>query len=119
MLNACLLYTSNDEGEEGRVSLETMIRGVCDPKRFLDIVENFTLFSEAKGETAKLVAKNHQFLGVNKAISAAQQIKKNQGKLGVFWHTQGSGKSLSLIHICDCAHCRMARAIFSGGCPDK
>ena len=87
----------NDEGEEGRVSLETMIRGVCEPARFLDIVENFTLFSEAKGETAKLVAKNHQFLGVNKAISAAQQIKENQGKLGVFWHTQGSGKSYSMV----------------------
>jgi type I restriction enzyme R subunit len=87
----------NDEGEEGRVSLETMIRGVGEPQRFLDIVENFTLFSEAKGETAKLVAKNHQFLGVNKAISAAQQIKENQGKLGVFWHTQGSGKSYSMV----------------------
>jgi type I restriction enzyme R subunit len=87
----------NDEGEEGRVSLETMIRGVSEPARFLDIVENFTLFSEAKGETAKLVAKNHQFLGVNKAISAAQQIKENQGKLGVFWHTQGSGKSYSMV----------------------
>src|SRR5260370_6341711 len=87
----------NDEGEEGRVSLETMIRGVCDPERLLDIVENFTLFSEAKGDTAKLVAKNHQLLGVNKAISAAQQIKANQGKLGVFWHTQGSGKSYSMV----------------------
>ena len=43
----------NDEGEEGRVSLETMIRGVCEPARFLDIVENFTLFSEAQGETDK------------------------------------------------------------------
>lgn len=87
----------NDEGEEGRVSLETMIRGVCDAEKLLDIIENFTLFSEAKGETAKLVAKNHQFLGVNKAIAAAQQIKKNQGKLGVFWHTQGSGKSYSMV----------------------
>jgi type I restriction enzyme, R subunit len=87
----------NDEGEEGRVSLETMIRGVCEPTRLLDLVENFTLFSEAKGEVEKLVAKNHQFLGVNKAISAAQQIKTNQGKLGVFWHTQGSGKSYSMV----------------------
>jgi len=87
----------NDEGEEGRVSLETMIRGVCEPGRLLDLVENFTLFSEAKGEVAKLIAKNHQYLGVNKAISAAQQIKANQGKLGVFWHTQGSGKSYSMV----------------------
>jgi len=87
----------NDEGEEGLVSLETMIRGVCEPSRLLDLVENFTLYSEAEGETAKLLAKNHQFLGVNRAIEATEQIKKNQGKLGVFWHTQGSGKSFSMV----------------------
>ena len=84
----------NDEGEEGVVSLETIIRGVCEKTRLLDLVENFTIFSEAKGETAKLVAKNHQFLGVNRAIGAVQEIKDNQGKLGVFWHTQGSRQEL-------------------------
>jgi type I restriction enzyme R subunit len=87
----------NNEGEEGVVSLETMIRGVCDKTRLLDLVENFTIFSEAKGESAKLVAKNHQFLGVNRAIRAAQEIRENQGKIGVFWHTQGSGKSYSMV----------------------
>jgi type I restriction enzyme R subunit len=87
----------NDEGEEGVVSLETIIRGVCDKTRLLDLIENFTIFSEAKGETAKLVAKNHQFLGVNRAIGAVQDIKDNQGKIGVFWHTQGSGKSFSMV----------------------
>src|SRR6266566_564012 len=87
----------NDEGEEGIVSLETMIRGVCEPSRLLDLVENFILYSEAEGETAKLIAKNHQFLGVNRAIEATEQIKENQGKLGVFWHTQGSGKSFSMV----------------------
>jgi type I restriction enzyme R subunit len=87
----------NDEGEEGIVSLETVIRGVCEPPRLLDLVENFTLYSEAEGETTKLLAKNHQFLGVNRAIEATEQIKKNQGKLGVFWHTQGSGKSFSMV----------------------
>jgi type I restriction enzyme, R subunit len=87
----------NDEGEEGIVSLETMIRGVCEPLRLLDLVENFGLYSESEGETTKLLAKNHQFLGVNRAIEATEQIKKNQGKLGVFWHTQGSGKSFSMV----------------------
>ena len=87
----------NDEGEEGLVSLDTMIRGVCEPSRLLDLIENFTLYSEAEGETAKLIAKNHQFLGVNRAIEATEQIKENQGKLGVFWHTQGSGKSYSMV----------------------
>ena len=87
----------NDEGEEGIVSLDTMIRGVCEPSRLLDLVENFILYSEAEGETAKLIAKNHQYLGVNRAIEATEKIKDNQGKLGVFWHTQGSGKSFSMV----------------------
>jgi type I restriction enzyme R subunit len=87
----------NSEGEEGIVSLETMIRGVCDPARLLDFVENFTVFDERTGEPTKLIAKTHQFLGVNNAFAAVDQSKENQGKLGVFWHTQGSGKSYSMV----------------------
>ena len=86
----------NSEGEQGLISLETALRGVCEPRRLLDITENFILFAEAKGGLRKLVAKNHQYLGVNNAFEAVQQIKENQGKLGVFWHTQGSGKSYSM-----------------------
>ena len=86
----------NSEGEEGIISLDTVIRGTCDKKRLLDIVENFTIFSEQKGGIIKLVAKNHQYLGVNNAISAALNLRDNQGRLGVFWHTQGSGKSYSM-----------------------
>ena len=93
----CEWKKMNSEGEEGVVSLETMIRGVCDRRRLIDLVENFVLFSETKGGTAKLVAKNHQFLGVNNAIAAVHKIRENQGKLGVFWHTQGSGKSFSMV----------------------
>lgn len=87
----------NSEGEEGRVSLETMIRGTCEKTRLLDIVENFTLFSEEKAGLIKLVAKNHQYLGVNNAFDALVNRKEYQGKLGVFWHTQGSGKSFSMV----------------------
>jgi type I restriction enzyme R subunit len=87
----------NQEGEEGIVSLETMLRGTCDPGRFLDLVENFTIFAEAQGGLRKLIAKNHQYLGVNNAFESIQNLKDNQGKLGVFWHTQGSGKSYSMI----------------------
>lgn len=83
----------NSEGEEGIISLDTMIRGTCDKQKLLDLVENFTLFSEEKGGLIKLVAKNHQYLGVNNAVAAALKIRNNQGRLGVFWHTQGSGKS--------------------------
>jgi len=87
----------NNEGEEGVVSLETLVRGTCDPARFLDIAENFLLYQEVRGGLIKIVAKNHQYLGVEKAIEAVRQIEDNQGRLGVFWHTQGSGKSFSMI----------------------
>ena len=86
-----------DEKEQGAVSLETTLRGVCNHRRLLDIVENFTLFTEGQGALIKIFAKNHQYLGVNNAIEGLRQIKSNQGKLGVFWHTQGSGKSISMI----------------------
>jgi type I restriction enzyme R subunit len=87
----------NDEGEEGVVSLETMIRGTCAPAKLLDLVENFSLFSETKQGVIKLIAKNHQYLGVGSALKAVEQIRENQGRLGVFWHTQGSGKSFSMV----------------------
>jgi len=85
------------EDEPGRVSLPTMLRGVCEPAHFMDLVENFTLFQEAPGGLIKLTAKNHQYHGVNNAIKALSDIRKREGKLGVFWHTQGSGKSVSMI----------------------
>jgi len=87
----------NSEGEEGVVSLETTIRGTCDPARLLDLVENFTLFMEARRGLIKILAKNHQYLGVNAAIDALQDRVTAEGRLGVFWHTQGSGKSISMI----------------------
>jgi type I restriction enzyme R subunit len=87
----------NDEGEQGAISLETVLRGVCEPARFLDIVENFLVFEEVRGGLVKKAAKNHQYLGVNRALQAVRDIGGNRGRLGVFWHTQGSGKSLSMV----------------------
>jgi type I restriction enzyme R subunit len=87
----------NTEGEQGIVSLETLVRATCEPVRLLDIVENFILYVEGGRGLYKIIAKNHQYLGVNNAIEALKQIKENQGQLGVFWHTQGSGKSYSMI----------------------
>ena len=87
----------NKEGEAGVVSLETVIRGTCEEGRLLDILENFVLYQEARGGTIKILAKNHQYLGVNNAIQSLLDRKKNKGRLGVFWHTQGSGKSFSMI----------------------
>lgn len=90
----------NSEGEKGVVSLETIIKGTCDKARLLDIIENFVLYSHEKGGLIKIVARNHQYLGVNNAIESLKKVKDNKeerGRLGVFWHTQGSGKSYSMI----------------------
>lgn len=87
----------NSEGEEGVISLDTLLRGTCEPIRFLDILENFLLFMEVRGGIVKVVPKNHQYLGVGNAMAALREIKNRKGRLGVFWHTQGSGKSISMI----------------------
>ena len=85
------------EDETPKVSLETILQALCEPQRLLDVVENFILFMEAQGGLIKILAKNHQYLGVNNTIKSLKQITDNQGKLGVFWHTQGSGKSISML----------------------
>ncbi len=86
------------EDEPRRVSLEVMIRGTCDKTRLLDLVENFILFSEHKAGLVKIVGQNHQFLGVNNAIAASLKARtEGHGRGGVFWQTQGSGKSFSMV----------------------
>jgi len=87
----------DDEEEAGVVSLDTLIRGACRPARFLDLVENFIAFEEEKLGLVKKLAKNHQLLGVNRALRAVDDIEDNRGGIGAFWHTQGSGKSLSML----------------------
>jgi len=96
-----------EEDAEGVVSLDTMIRGTCDPRRLMDIFENFLLFDTSYGEVVKLMAKNHQYIGVNKVIDQVDNIEDLQGKLGVFWHTQGSGKSYSMVFLCEKIHRKM------------
>ena len=85
------------EETPGAVDMETLLKGVCEKRNFLDLVENFILFDETAGEPKKIIARNHQFLGVNRAIQSVLDRKAQQGKLGVFWHTQGSGKSYSMV----------------------
>jgi type I restriction enzyme, R subunit len=102
------------ESDEGIVALDRIIVGVCDKKRFLDLFENFILFDNSLGKVVKLIARNHQFIGVNKAIDNIQhkeQLYKlgkisleEKQKLGVFWHTQGSGKSYSMVFFCQKIH---------------
>jgi len=86
------------DGTRGVVALETAIRGTCSLHRLLDLVENFVAFLERPGGLIKTVARNHQYLGVNAAIENLYKVRSTGGKrLGVFWHTQGSGKSLSML----------------------
>lgn len=86
------------EDEPRRVSLEVMLRGTCEPSRLLDLLENFTLFSEHKAGLVKVLGQNHQYLGVNNAIAATLTARKQgHGRAGVFWQTQGSGKSLAMV----------------------
>lgn len=102
------------EDEEGIVALDRIILGVCEKKRFLDLFENFILFDNSVGEVFKLIARNHQFIGVNKAIENVRHKEElykmgkisleEKQKLGVFWHTQGSGKSYSMVFFCQKIH---------------
>lgn len=85
------------EDEVGAVDLETMLLGICDKRNFMDLFENFILFDHSGGRTAKILARNHQYLGVNEAVESYKARKLKNGKLGVFWHTQGSGKSYSMV----------------------
>ena len=88
-----------NEQEPGSVALETMLRGICKKETFLDLFENFILYDHSGGSTAKILARNHQYLGVNEAVKAYAARKLRDGKLGVFWHTQGSGKSYSMLFL--------------------
>ncbi len=86
------------EDEPRRVSLEVMLRGLCEPSRLLDLAENYTLFSEHKSGLTKIIGQNHQFIGVNNAIHAMLKAREEgHGRGGVFWQTQGSGKSFSMV----------------------
>lgn len=91
----------NSEGEEGSVSLETVIRGMCAKDRLLDLIENFIAYQDGPGGFVKLLARNHQYLGVNNALARMEELRhappEERGKLGVFWHTQGSGKTMSML----------------------
>lgn len=85
-----------DKIEDAGTSLERALHGIFPKERLLDYIENFILYHK---DSVKIVAQNHQFIGVNKAIASFTARKQRQGKLGVFWHTQGSGKSFSMIFL--------------------
>ena len=92
------------EQDPGVVEMETLLKGVCDKGNLIDIVENFILFDESSGQAVKILARNHQFLGVNLALQSVRDRKQRNGKLGVFWHTQGAGKSYSMLLLARKVH---------------
>lgn len=82
--------------KESCTSLEYFITGLCEPNNLLDYIENFILYDRRR---TKIIAKNHQFFGVNNTYNAFLRREELKGKLGVFWHTQGSGKSYSMVML--------------------
>ena len=87
------------ELDHGNIELPTMLRGICKKENLLDLLENFILFDHSGGSTVKILARNHQYLGVNQAVEMYRHREEMKGKLGVFWHTQGSGKSYSMVFL--------------------
>lgn len=87
-------HLDRDRIRADAVSLERVIDGLLKPLRLLDYVEHFILYYK---QTQKIIAQNHQFIGVNSAVDRFNRRRELGGKLGVFWHTQGSGKSFSMI----------------------
>ncbi len=86
------------DGNRGAIALETALRGTCTPHVLLDLIENFVSYLERQGGLVKTVARSHQYHGVNAAIDNLYSVRATGDKrLGVFWHTQGSGKSLSML----------------------
>ena len=77
-----------------KISVERFVDGMLNKNRLIDYIENFILF---ENQRVKIIAKNHQFFGVNNLVQSVVKRKELQGKLGVFWHTQGSGKSYSMV----------------------
>ena len=88
-----------NETEAGSIELPTMLRGICKKENFLDLLENFILYDHSDGRTVKIIARNHQYMGVNQAVEMYRNREYVNGKLGVFWHTQGSGKSYSMLFL--------------------
>ncbi len=81
---------------EDGTSVYYFVKGLLRKEKLIDYIENFVMFDNGK-KLYKIIAKNHQYIGVNNLMSSLDNRKELNGKLGVFWHTQGSGKSYSMV----------------------
>ncbi|ATO63624.2 type I restriction endonuclease subunit R [Mycobacterium avium subsp. hominissuis] len=84
------------DGENVSIEIETLIDGLFNTERFLQLLRNFTAFDEDGDGLAKRIAKPHQYFAVTKAVGQTVQAAESNGKAGVVWHTQGSGKSMEM-----------------------
>ena len=98
-LDRFMEWKSKDGSYENNqfAQFETFYEGMFAKERFLDILQNFICFSGDKHNQVKILAGYHQYFAVRKAIEKAKIATQTDGKGGVFWHTQGSGKSLSMV----------------------
>lgn len=104
------LDEDDPEPNKDQPLLPILLAGMLHRQRLLDIVESFVLFDSSEGTTHKIVARNHQYLGVNRVLdrltTSDEQARAEviAGQLGVFWHTQGSGKSYSMVFLTEKIH---------------
>lgn len=89
--------TMDPAESSGRSALDVLIGGVFAPARFLDMIRSFVLFEESGGKVVKVAAKYHQLDAVNRAVEATAEAMASDGRAGVVWHTQGSGKSYTMV----------------------
>lgn len=89
--------TDGDYSETKAATWQTMLDGMMPKARLLDLIRNFVCFNDSDDKVIKILAAYHQYFGVRKAIERAEEAVAGDGKIGVFWHTQGSGKSLSMV----------------------
>lgn len=77
--------------------MEVLSKGMLSKERVLEIIKDYILFLQSKNEKIKILAQYHQFFAVKKALEKTKEAQENDGKIGVVWHTQGSGKSLTMV----------------------
>jgi len=107
------------EAEAGAVNMETLLKGVCAKHNFMDLFENFIVFDDSPGKVVKILARNHQYLDVNRAVRAVEERQERRGRLVVFWHTQGSGKSYSMVFFARKVHRKLGGNFTFVVCTDR
>jgi type I restriction enzyme R subunit len=90
---------SDQDGDSGQSELQVMLEGVYEPANFLDLIRNFVTFESDGRRTSKVMAKYHQVHAVNAAVATLAGAMKEDGRGGIVWHTQGSGKSYTMVFL--------------------